>query len=295
MNAQNPGTPVAVDEFVLSDADYRAIAAIAKTRFGLDLQPSKKPLIHSRLSKRLRALKLKNFTEYCNLVSSNADAAEENHLLTALTTNVTHFFREPHHFAYIKDVLGPDLIARSKAGQPIRFWSAACSTGEEAYCLAATLYDLLPNADQRDIRILATDIDPQVVGKAEAGRYPLDQLDQIPPPLRKNLVVTDGQPGTFGIASPIRRMIRFGRLNLISDWPMRRPFDLVMCRNVAIYFDKETQARLWQRFADCLRPGGHLMIGHSERLNGSASTVFQNVGITTYRKPASAEPRLETA
>lgn len=288
MTEQHPRSLAAVGEFFLSDADYHAIASIAKSRFGLDLQPSKKPLIHSRLSKRLRALKLSDFSEYCSLVNSNADPAEECHLLTALTTNVTQFFREPHHFSYIKDVLGPDLIKRSKAGQPIRFWSAACSTGEEAYCLATTLYDLLPNADQRDIRILATDIDPDVIAKAEAGRYPIDQIDQIPQGLRKTMVVTDGQSGTFGIAAPIRRMISFGRLNLISDWPMRKPFDLIMCRNVAIYFDKETQAQLWQRFADCLRPGGHLMIGHSERLNGPASTKLQSVGITTYRRPNAA-------
>ncbi len=286
MNAQTPAAQGAAPEFSFTDADYRAIAGIAKARFGLDLQDSKKPLVYSRLAKRLRALRIDSFSDYCKRLNAQDDTIEESYLLSALTTNVTQFFREPHHFAYIKDRLGPDIVARAQAGKPIRFWSAACSSGEEAYCLAATLLGLFPQVDRFNVRILATDIDPTVIAKAEAASYPVDQLAQIPQPLRDVMVMQGNGSGRFTITPKVRQMVRFGQLNLMADWPMRNPFDLVMCRNAAIYFDKDTQARLWRRFADCLHTDGHLMIGHSERLTGPATNLFESVAVTTYRKTA---------
>ena len=286
MNVQTPAAKDATPEFSFTDADYRAIAGIAKARFGLDLQDSKKPLVYSRLAKRLRALRLDSFADYCKRLNTQDDTEEENYLLSALTTNVTQFFREPHHFVYIRERLGPDLVARGQAGKPIRVWSAACSSGEEAYCLAATLLGLFPQIERFNIRILATDIDPNVIAKAQEASYPLDQLAQIPQPMRDLMVTQGGGSGRFSITPKVRQLVRFGQLNLMSDWPMRNPFDLVMCRNAAIYFDKDTQARLWRRFADCLRPEGHLMIGHSERLTGPATSLFESVAVTTYRKTA---------
>ena len=285
-HAPSPTGPT--KEFGFTDADFNAIASLAKQRFGLDLQASKKPLIYSRLAKRLRVLRLDSFAEYCRRLQDNLDTAEEDHLLTALTTNVTQFFREPHHFTFLRNVIGPDLLDRARSGHPIRLWSAACSSGEEAYCLAATMMSLLPKQTKYDIRILATDIDHMVIAKADRGIYPTDQLSQIPADLKGEMVASCALSGQFAIAPHIKKLVTFGKLNLISDWPMRQPFDLIMCRNAAIYFDKDTQSQLWARFAKCLRPNGHLMIGHSERLSGAAVNQFKSVGVTTYRKRAGA-------
>jgi chemotaxis protein methyltransferase CheR len=295
MNMQNPSLKTPTSEISFSDADYAAIAAFAKKRFGLDLQASKKPLVYSRLSKRLRALGLDNFEDYCRCLNTGEDADEESHLLSALTTNVTQFFREPHHFAFIREKFGPEIVARASAGKPVRIWSAACSTGEEAFSLAATLQSVLPRIDGMDVRILATDIDPVVIAKAESAIYPKDQLGQIPVAFRNQMLSPTASADHFEIKPSLRKLIRFGQLNLMSEWPMRNPFDLIMCRNAAIYFDKPTQSRLWQRFATCLHPGAHLMIGHSERLTGEAGALFDSVGVTTYRKRTAPQTHLPTS
>ncbi|SFS15418.1 CheR family methyltransferase [Yoonia litorea] len=268
----------------LSDADFETISEIAKSRFGLDLQPSKRPLVHSRLSKRLRALSIDSFAEYCDRLKRKMDEGEEDHLLSALTTNVTHFFREPHHFAFLRDKIAPQLRKRATSGQPIRIWSAACSTGQEAYSIAGTLIDALPGIINQDVRILATDVDPAVIQTARSATYKADQLSQIPHAIRPLLL--DGAPsnGYFTIRQEARRLVRFAPLNLMDEWPMRRRFDLIFCRNAAIYFDKPTQSRLWERFAQSLNNQGHLMIGHSERLSGPACQTMKNVGTTTYQK-----------
>lgn len=278
-------------DFTFSDKDFKQIADLANDRYGLFLQPSKKALVYSRLAKRLRALKLSSFEAYCAFLDQPEGDAEQVHLLSALTTNVTHFFREMHHFDYLKDEIAPDLIARAKAGETIRIWSSACSAGQEAYCLAAVLLSVAPDAGRHNIKILATDIDAKIVETARAARYPADQLTAIPTEWRKILLASARPGAELEISADVRRMITFGELNLIGDWPMKRKFDVIFCRNAAIYFDKSTQARLWQRFAEILHPGGHLMIGHSERLNGPAQSALQNVGITTYQKrTGAAEP-----
>ena len=272
-------------EFTFSDHDFQMISELANRRYGLFLQPSKKALVHSRLAKRLRALKLTSFEDYCSLLNKTEGEAERSHLLSALTTNVTHFFREIHHFEFLKDVLMPQLLAKAQAGNPVRLWSSACSSGQEAYSIAAALVAAAPKVAQYDFRILATDIDPQVVRAAKCAVYPTEQIETIPPLWRDQLTGSGHPPsGEFKINARLQELISFGELNLVADWPMQRNFDVIFCRNAAIYFDKTTQARLWQRFADVMVDGGHLMIGHSERLSGPAQAQLKSVAITTYQK-----------
>lgn len=273
------------NDFAFSDHDFQMISNLANARYGLFLQPSKKALVHSRLAKRLRALKLASFEDYCSLLNKTEGDAERPHLLSALTTNVTHFFREIHHFDFLKDVLMPQLIEKAQAGNPVRIWSSACSSGQEAYSIAAALIAAAPKVSQYDVKILATDIDPQVIQTAKRAVYPTEQIATLPPFWRDLLTGSKrSQSGEFSIDPTLQNLISFGELNLIADWPMRGKFDVILCRNAAIYFDKATQARLWGRFADVMVEGGHLMIGHSERLSGPAQSAFKSVGITTYQK-----------
>lgn len=292
MQTRQQAAPGAQQEFAFSERDFRKISDLANARYGLFLQPSKKALVHSRLAKRLRALNLDSFEAYCDLLNRTEGDSEQTHLLSALTTNVTHFFREAHHFAYLKDTIAPLLASKAKSGEAVRLWSAACSTGQEAYSIAATLLDAEPELGKLDVKILATDIDPKVVETARRGTYPSEQITAIPDAWRRCLS-RDSSAHTedFKMADALRALISFGELNLVADWPMQRRFDVIFCRNAAIYFDKNTQARLWQRFADMLGDNAHLMIGHSERLSGPAEAAFKSVGITTYQKQAQSTDR----
>lgn len=271
-------------EFSFSDADFHLISNFAKERFGLDLQLSKKPLVYSRVSKRLRELGYNTFLEYCNLLKEDNNEQEVNQLISALTTNVTHFFREHHHFEYLAERIAPELIRRAQAGETIRIWSAACSAGQEAYCIAAIFLALEPKLLELDIRILATDIDPKMIKAAKLACYAMDQQKAIPVNFQSLMISKTASLGQIRMSDSLQLLISFAELNLIQDWPMRRKFDVIFCRNAAIYFGKETQATLWGRFAGALKEDGHLMIGHSERLSGKAEGLFRSVGITTYKR-----------
>lgn len=281
-------------EYAFSDADFSTIAELANRKYGLYLQSSKKALVYSRLARRLRALHLTRFSDYCKLLDTPEGETEQSHLLSALTTNVTHFFREKHHFDQLRKDILPGLMEKARHGGAVRLWSSACSAGQEAYCIAAMILDGCKDARTRDIKILATDVDPAIIEKARAGIYPDDQLDAIPAALHSLMVDRTGAPsGYFAMRSELRALISFGQLNLIDAWPMKRQFDVIFCRNAAIYFDKQTQARLWARFAETLVPDGYLMIGHSERISGEASRVFRTAGVTTYQKTRAADEHLK--
>ena len=272
-------------EYSFSDADFSMIADLANRKYGLYLQSSKKALVYSRLARRLRALHLTRFSDYCKMLDTPEGEAEQSHLLSALTTNVTHFFREKHHFDHLRNDILPSLMKKTLEGSAVRLWSSACSAGQEAYCLAAMILDGWADARSHDIKILATDVDPAILEKAQMGVYPDEQLEAIPASFRQLMVDrTIAPPGHFAMRSELRELISFGQLNLIDTWPMKRQFDVIFCRNAAIYFDKQTQSRLWGRFADILVPNGHLMIGHSERLSGDAALRFRTAGVTTYQK-----------
>jgi chemotaxis protein methyltransferase CheR len=281
----SPDECLASGEYPLTRRDLTEIAAMIYADAGIFLNESKASLVYSRLSKHIRNLGLGGFREYCNLVSSQAGAAERRDMLSHLTTNFTRFFRENHHFEHLKDEVLPGLIARAKSGGRVRIWSAACSDGQEPYSIALTILSVLPNAADLDIRVLATDIDPKILAIARAGAYDLNALETVNPQMRKQYFSQTSINGRekWQIDDKVKRLITFNELNLMAQWPFRGPFDVIFCRNVVIYFDEPTQMKIWSRFSTMLDTGGHLYIGHSERVSGDAKGVFDNIGITAYR------------
>ena len=205
-------------------------------------------------------------------------------MLSALTTNVTRFFREPHHFEHMTTDLLPSLIAKARAGGRVRMWSAGCSAGHEPYSMAMTVLDAFPDAARHDFRILATDIDPLVVEHARRGIYNDGDVEPIAAALRSKFLAK-AAGGAWEVTPALTEILTFGTINLMEDWPMRGKFDAIFCRNVAIYFDEPTQTRLFTRFADKLTPDGRLYIGHSER---SLIPQLVSAGLTIYRLKAAS-------
>ena len=272
------GADAVQTEFVMTAEDFASIASILHATSGISLSPSKTSLVYSRLAKRLRLLGLESFREYCKLISGSNGVDERQAMLAALTTNVTRFFREPHHFDYLRKLM-PDLSAQAKRGGRVRIWSAGCSSGEEPYSIALTILSMLPNANELDVKILATDIDPIILAKAKDGVYSREALEPVPGDLRKYFDPVEANR-SFTPVSTVRDMIAFRELNLIGSWPMTQKFDVIFCRNVAIYFDEPTQDKLFGRYAESLKPDGRLFIGHSERVNDAR---FVSDGLTSYR------------
>jgi chemotaxis protein methyltransferase CheR len=269
-------------EFAFTDADFKAIAKLLYNLAGIALPDSKATLVYSRLAKRLRALGLRSFGEYCDLVESADGEDERLMMLAALTTNVTRFFREPHHFDHLQAQVIEPLAAAVRAGRRLRIWSAGCSTGQEPYSIALTILKVIPEAPRLDVKILATDIDPNVIRTARAAAYPQDLVDEIPQALRGAWM--ERSDGGWTMSAAVRAMVTANELNLMKDWPMRGKFDAIFCRNVVIYFDEPTQARMWSRFVPCLSAGGRLYVGHSERAAYPGSPL-ETDGLTTYRAP----------
>ena len=275
-------------EFVFTAEDFRHIAQTLHSHAGIALSEGKAALVYSRLAKRLRLLGLRSFRDYCALIEGVEGVDERQAMTAALTTNVTRFYREPHHFDHLRDHVMPDLAARARAGGRVRLWSAACSNGQEPYSMALTVLDVLPEAADLDVRILATDIDPNMVAEGAAGVYSDELLSPVPLSGRKRFEPVPGRPGSFSADATLRRLVSFRELNLIGDWPMRGRFDVIFCRNVVIYFDDATQERIWSRFTPVMNPGGVLYIGHSERVSGPATNQLQTWGLTTYKLGTSA-------
>ncbi len=273
-------------EFLLTSKDFHSISGMLLAETGIALHEGKATLLYSRLGKRLRALGLTAFAEYCALLDSEDSGEERGRMIRALTTNVTRFFREPHHFTYLRSSVLPDLVRFAEGGGRVRIWSAACSTGQEPYSLALTILGLCPKASQMDIRILATDLDTAVLDEAKAGCYAADALESVPPDALQRWFerTADG----WRVGADMRRLIAFRPLNLIKPWPVKGPFDAIMCRNVVIYFNEAQQQAIWSRFQPLLTPTGLLFIGHSERVTGPATAHFESVGITIYQRRRSA-------
>jgi chemotaxis protein methyltransferase CheR len=272
-------------EFAFTEEDFDAIARMLHDDAGIALQESKATLVYSRLAKRLRALGLGSFRDYCALLAENGSAGgERQQMLAALTTNVTRFFREPHHFDHLKSRVLPSLLAKARAGGRVRIWSAGCSTGPEPYSIALTILSLMPDAAQYDVRVLATDIDPNVVAEGRRGLYREDAAEPIPADLRQRWMKRGQRDGELGWSAgeEMRALCVFRELNLIGDWPMSGGFDAIFCRNVVIYFTEDTQSRIWSRFRPLLPAHGKLYIGHSERLTGPATASFVSDGLTVY-------------
>nr|WP_041374432.1 protein-glutamate O-methyltransferase CheR [Phenylobacterium zucineum] len=273
-------------EFVFQAEDFQRIAAILHDEAGIALSESKATLVYSRLAKRLRSLGLESFRDYCALVAGAGGADERQQMIAALTTNVTRFFREPHHFEHLKTVVLPPLLQEAKRGGQVRIWSAGCSSGEEPYSIALTILSLLPEAAELDVRVLATDIDTHVLARAREGAYGSSSMLQIPGDLRSRWFRQQGD--RWVVADPLRRLVTFNELNLMGDWPMRRTYQAIFCRNVVIYFEEATQARVFSRFVPLMAPGARLYLGHSERLVGEAAGRLQSEGVTIYRLKGAA-------
>jgi chemotaxis protein methyltransferase CheR len=273
------GEPQLVDgEYRFTARDFAAIRELLHADSGIHLPDSKATLVYSRLAKRLRKLGVASFADYCNLVARPEGAAERRQMLTALTTNVTRFYREPHHFDHLKQELARWAPA-VRAGGRLRLWSAGCSTGQEPYSIAMTVLAALPDAARLDVRILATDIDPAVLETARAGRYSEAEIEPVPPEARRAFLNEEG--GGWTVSDALRELIVFNELNLMHpSWPIRGRFQAIFCRNVAIYFETAAQDRLWGRLTDALAADGRLYIGHSERV---AETRLVSDGLTVYR------------
>lgn len=274
-------------EFVFSDADFRHLAGLAYEQAGIVLGDSKRNLVYGRLSRRLRALGFSTFREYRDYIAGNAEEIES--FVNSISTNHTKFFRESHHFDHLRDhVVTPFARSAQPAFQRrLRIWSAGCSSGEEPYTIAAVLKREMPDASRYDVRILASDIDTDVLKRAARGEYPSRSIEEIPATYRPLFEPSDraARSDQLAIDDDMRSLIAFRRLNLLGPWPFKGQFDVIFCRNVMIYFDAPTKSTLIDRFIQQLKPGGWLYIGHSESLVGSHPGL-RSVGRTIYRRDA---------
>lgn len=268
-----------------SNADFTFIARLAHQHSGIDLSEKKRDMVYARLSKRVRSLGLASFADYCALLAQDSSGDELTTALNAITTNLTRFFREPHHFDHLAhDVLPLAALApRLPSGKRrLRIWSAGCSSGEEPYSIAMTIAHSLGSLASWDARILATDIDTDILAQAARGTYSAAEVERVPDPLCQAFFVSRDD-GSYTVTDALRQMVAFKPLNLMQNWPMHGPFDAIFCRNVAIYFTRQDQMRLFERMATLLKPNGFLYIGHSENLFGLTNR-FQLVARTIYRR-----------
>jgi len=247
-------------------------------------------MISSRLQKRVRALKLNSIEEYCRLITSDQGKSELPNFLSALTTNVSHFFREEHHFQSLRNDVSIQLLNKVSSGQEVRIWSAGCSNGQELYSIAITLLEKSEKFLSPLVKLLGTDIDPNVVSAATRGIYSQSQAKGIPDSILKKYFKSDNN-GHHHVSEKLKSLTTFKELNLISGWPFKRKFDVIFCRNVVIYFDEKTQDELWKKFQLHMNIGGWLFLGHSERIQNLSNLNLKNAGITTYRLDHSADSK----
>jgi chemotaxis protein methyltransferase CheR len=275
-----------IHEYAFTDRHFQHLRTVLHQHTGIHVAETKRELVYSRLSRRLRKLGLKGFDDYLQVLGEH-NPGEFTEFVNAITTNLTAFFREPHHFDYLATTLLPELIKDRQRERRLRFWSAGCSTGEEPYSIAMVLLESLPEINQWDVRVLATDLDTEVIDKAVAGIYSAERLNGLSAARLKRWFQkgSGSREGLVRVAPELRRLITFKPLNLMHSWPMRGQFDLIFCRNVVIYFDKDTQRVLFDRFANALRSDGHLFMGHSESLF-NLSERFKSIGKTVYRRIA---------
>ena len=285
-----PGlTPLqpALADITLTRDDMKFIATLVYEQAGIVIREHKEAMTRGRLARRVKALGLGSVAEYCAFLKTPQAASELPELINAVTTNHTAFFRERHHFDHLRKEVMPRLVQeRGQRRGRIRIWSSACSSGEEAYTIAASCREVIGGRSDLDFRILATDIDTDILARAEAGIYPAELFERLPPDVKPLLKL---EPGTgrseARIAEELRRMIAFKRLNLIEKWPMSGPFDVIFCRNVFIYFDTQTKASILDRFVTLLSPGGFLYLGHSESLP-QPHPHLRLIGRTIYERTA---------
>jgi chemotaxis protein methyltransferase CheR len=265
-------------EYNFTNEDFYKLATLANQKTGIVIAENKRDMLYSRLSRRIRTLGLKDFQEYSNMLHGPAGDSEIIQFINAITTNLTKFFREIHHFDNLRDYLAP---YRSE-NKSVKIWSAGCSSGEEPYSIAMTAASL-SSGGVWDLKILATDIDTGILDKATAGEYDSSAIELIPEQYKRYMKKIHGANNMYVVDDNVKSMIRFKRLNLMEKWPMRGGFDVIFCRNVVIYFDKGTQSRIFDRYAEMLKPHGRLYIGHSENLY-KVCDRFKLIDKTTYER-----------
>ena len=274
----------------LSEDDFKFICQFVYDTTGIVLNDSKREMLYRRLTRIIRERKLNSFSEYCQLLIDQGEQ-EKDFFINATTTNLTSFFRENHHFEYLTNEEIPALIksktAEANGKKRLRVWSSASSTGEEPYSIAITILEAMKNdLPEWDIKILATDVDSNVLAKGKAGIYDVNRIEDIPQKFKQNYFFQGCGKSSqrVKVHDKLKNLITFKQLNLLHDWPMKGPFDVIFCRNVIIYFDKKTQLELFARYYEMLAPGGLLFLGHSENL-GHYQQYFSNAGRTIFRKP----------
>lgn len=276
--------PAQAAEYPMTATDLLRVVARARATLGIELGEHKRQMVYSRLSRRLRALGIATFTDYLDLLERRDGIAEREHFVNALTTNLTAFFREAHHFEHFEREIS--ALATSRARRSLRIWSAGCSSGEEAYSLAMILHAQSAALSGHERRILATDLDTNVLIEAKRGVYAPARLRGLPPRFRTpGFLAADPQGQGVAMTEPVRRLVSFRPLNLLEPWPFRHKFDAIFCRNVLIYFSAATKARLIDQMADALAPGGLLYLGHSEslldthpKLCAEGHTIYRRIG-----------------
>jgi chemotaxis protein methyltransferase CheR len=270
-------------EFRFSNEDFQALRALIKALTGINLSDQKRELVYGRLSRRLRALNLASFQDYRKLLAGNPQ--ELAHFTNAITTNLTAFFRERHHFEYLRDQVLRPMAADPPATRRMRIWSAGCSSGEEPYSIAMTVMEAIEDLARWDIRILATDLDSDVLTRARCGVYPTDRLQALDPAQLERFFSAqrEGTGTTYRVKPELAALITFKQLNLMHPLPMKGPLEAIFCRNTVIYFDRDTQRDLFSRVARLQRPGATLFLGHSESLF-QVSSDYTLIGKTVYRR-----------
>ena len=271
-------------KFSFGEEDFAALRELVKTHTGIHLSEQKREMVYGRLSRRLRALGLESFRAYRELLE-RGDGEELVQFCNAITTNLTSFFREAHHFQYLREHVLAKHAADRASTRRLRFWSAGCSSGEEPYSLAMTVHEALPDVRRWDIKILATDLDTEVLGRGQRGLYEEERVRGMPAQRVERFFSRErqGAGADYRVNPELRELITFRELNLMHALPMKGPFDAIFCRNVVIYFDKETQRDLFARMARLQRPGDVLFLGHSESLY-RVSEAYTLVGKTIYRR-----------
>lgn len=266
-----------IREFLFTDADFERVRKLIYQHAGISLSPVKKDMVYSRLARRLRALNKRSFSEYLDALE-RAGGEEWERFVNSLTTNLTSFFREPHHFPMLADHL-----RKIDSRRPVKIWCSAASTGEEPYSIAMTVAETF-GSDVSHVSIVASDLDTNVLATAQKGIYPMERLDKISPDRLRRFFLrgTGNQDGYAAVRPELKRMIEFRRINLLdASYPVKGPLDILFCRNVMIYFDKPTQYKILARFAPLMQPDGLLFAGHSESFLHAAD-LFRSLGKTVY-------------
>jgi len=279
---------LALNNVVLSEKDFSRISKLVYDHCGINLHEGKRELVRARLAKRLRLGKFRTFQEYMEHVLNDKTGREFSILIDSLSTNLTSFYRESQHFEFIQSEFLPSLFQKKRKlhNYRIRAWSAGCSSGEEPYTMAIVLLEAIQGLGRWDMKILATDISTSMLEIAKTGIYNAKRVAPVPSLQKQKYFLPNRRNGEklFEINKTLRDIVVFRYLNLMKQWPMKGPLDFIFCRNVIIYFDKQTQARLINRFWDLLDSGGILFTGHSESLTGIDHS-FKYVRPTIYMKP----------